>query len=468
MNLQGQTKLELLRDGKVVHRVEKHNDVTGWINNMLVPGNMQWAVNGANFLPVSNWFNGCLLTEGTNDASLQMLAGDYKLVAQASNDAYTGSNLRRGSYNVNESGQVTGGYRFVWDWQTSQGNGDISSVCLTHSSFGAVDMNFSGSPYSDNPSNYRLGAYDAGNANGVTDLVNCEIVDYAKGLAYYITYDTSVTPKVIVIQEYVVSTSKLHIVGNRFGVNRLVATHRIPVDLQTNSWYWNNVSYTGNAMHFFDTVNNVTSNSARLIEYIIDTTEWTVTSRTHTWEGFRVFTRHYEYAPFLKDKYPIVGDYIWAIVHDANDSNYGRYIAKLSLTNDADVTLYDNPLYNYWSIGGDMYFYNGSSVILPNGDIYKLPVQGHASRNTGGLYCHNGQWNICRWTQGYTSWHSEQYQGNAYGTLVSLGRDYGRTDRNDFALHAAFPYVSTVNNLQNSVHKSADLTMKLTYTITES
>ena len=35
-------------------------------------------------------------------------------------------------------------------------------------------------------------------------------------------------------------------------------------------------------------------------------------------------------------------------------------------------------------------------------------------------------------------------------------------------LLSAYPYVSTVNNLDEAVTKSADLTMKLTYEITES
>lgn len=59
-------------------------------------------------------------------------------VGFASNVVNTGTDKRRGSFNVNESEPVLNdagrmiGYKYVWDFSTSQGNGQIASVCLTH------------------------------------------------------------------------------------------------------------------------------------------------------------------------------------------------------------------------------------------------------------------------------------------------------------------------------------------------
>ena len=74
-------------------------------------------------------------------------------------------------------------------------------------------------------------------------------------------------------------------------------------------------------------------------------------------------------------------------------------------------------------------------------------------------------------------YHNDQitYMANAWNrnlnqyAAVDLGgvflESYGYN--NTVRVASGFPYVSTVNNLQTSVNKTADLTMKLTYTITE-
>ena len=58
------------------------------------------------------------------------------MVGQASNFAYTGKNICAGSYNENESGEIENGYKHVWDFGTSQANGQISCACLTSHSGG--------------------------------------------------------------------------------------------------------------------------------------------------------------------------------------------------------------------------------------------------------------------------------------------------------------------------------------------
>mgnify|MGYP006923764568 CR=1 FL=1 len=51
------------------------------------------------------------------------------LIGYASDDANNTEDIRRGSRNLTESKEVDGGYRFVWDFATSQANGTISAIC---------------------------------------------------------------------------------------------------------------------------------------------------------------------------------------------------------------------------------------------------------------------------------------------------------------------------------------------------
>ena len=50
----------------------------------------------------------------------------------ASNDVDSTANVMRGSLNLTESIKLDKGYKFVWDFATSQANGTISAVALTH------------------------------------------------------------------------------------------------------------------------------------------------------------------------------------------------------------------------------------------------------------------------------------------------------------------------------------------------
>lgn len=59
--------------------------------------------------------------------------GDAHCIGYGSTDSYGGTNTFRGSYNKSESGYLDegNGYRFVWNFSTSQGNGEIKSLALT-------------------------------------------------------------------------------------------------------------------------------------------------------------------------------------------------------------------------------------------------------------------------------------------------------------------------------------------------
>lgn len=65
------------------------------------------------------------------DANTLYAPASNKPTGIASFEAYAGSDTRRGNYNEVESGPITGGHKFVFDFATSQANGLISCIALT-------------------------------------------------------------------------------------------------------------------------------------------------------------------------------------------------------------------------------------------------------------------------------------------------------------------------------------------------
>lgn len=76
---------------------------------------------------------GLLLFDGTIEENVDMIypPAGISLVGCGSHIAYAGANLMAGSYNKAESGRVDNGYKHVWDFGTSQANGQIACACLT-------------------------------------------------------------------------------------------------------------------------------------------------------------------------------------------------------------------------------------------------------------------------------------------------------------------------------------------------
>lgn len=447
MALQGNTILTLSRDKDFKHiikKIEKHNAITPWVQNAIGKGNFHAMMDGNNIMPIKQWFSGCLLTDHTNDALLQMIAGNSEVTAQAGNNSYTtGANLKRGSFNTNESGKIAGGYRFVWDWLTNQGNGQIASVCLTRHQMGIAEYYSSDTPADEAVINERVSFGDYYETDK-TNLGLCIVIDYAKKRGYSLSYDSGT----ITIGEYRISTDIVYLVDNRFSAE-LISTHTISQTVQQYSLSTASVSYTGDKLHLL----TFQSNTGNLYDYSIDTTAWTVTATSHIYSGvsFTAFGNYRTVLP-MKDALPIIGDYVYSF------SNSNSKIVKCNLlgNNDADVTSYDNP----WGDALD----NGEGVVLANGDFYKFSRQ----ENTRCVYYHNGVFYKAKSIAlgQNTSYSAVGVQANAYGTQLITNYN-GLTNISYARLTTMFPYVSTVNNLEETVTKDVTMYMKLTYELTE-
>lgn len=480
--LQGNTILEFAREKKinnrikreVVNRIEKHNAITPYVQNAITKGNFNMSIPNSSIMPLSQWFDGCMLTSAPNDASLGMIAHNSDVVACAGNSSDSGStDIRRGALNTTETADITGGRRFVWDWGTDRGNGIIASVGLTRSALAIAELSQTVAP-SANPINPILATITTG---GVNSIANMTIIDYEKSVGYLVSYSNG-----IVVTEYPLSTKAIKLIGSPYlktigyDGNVVSTTHNIPNSTISNpspDIGNTSISYTGSHIHW------ITWSGATIKDYVINTTTWELDSsygtggvitRTFTGVTFANIRYYYQYNQhYKKDVSPIIGDYVWCV------GTVGGVVKmlKCNLLGSAatEIFEYDN-LYSTILGMSDASYCNGISVVLPNGDFIKTSATHNGETgDDSALYYHNDKFYLARFNPdaddaGYNSYRSIGMNANSYGTMLSTGYNTNGGPIVQFGFVHGF--VSTVNNLDEAVTKSADLTMKLTYEITES
>ena len=146
MVLKGVMTIELTDETTgAVETVTEENMITESVNNILGlnPMGIFYAATGQydtalvwndSRLPICpNMIGGILLFSKalTEDAANIYEMSDNLPVAYASNDVNSTSNTARGSLNLTESMALSDGYKFVWEFTPSQGNGTIAAVALT-------------------------------------------------------------------------------------------------------------------------------------------------------------------------------------------------------------------------------------------------------------------------------------------------------------------------------------------------
>lgn len=455
--LHGHTRLDLIRKGKVVHRIEKDNTITGWIGNALSAGNFFNQVATDKIYPLSQWFSGCYLTDDTNDATLAMIAGGSNIVAQAGNAGYSGTNPKMGTFNAIESGSgVNAGKCFIrniWDWGTSAGNCQpnqyIKSVCLTRGELGYVDQNSEITPYDMNPFNNLLGS----SSFAYTPF---HAMNPATGKVYFVSYTSNDTK--IVVTERFTNTNKIHLLG---GVASDITSesHEVPISAAIPSYSVTRTSVNLDAangiLHFYTWVTSGSGASqvTTLYDYSIDTASFssTVTASTLTIQGCH-FISGYD---FIRGNV-ILNDWnghIWAMADVDGTTEFVRIT-----TSNLDVDEYPVIL----SANGEWWRDNSAPfLLLNNGDWIKY--SGNQNREPMvSWYYHAGEI-----TYMANSWNRNlnQYAAVDLGGVFLESYGYNNTVR----VVSGYPYVSTVNNLASGseVRKTSDLSMKLTYTITE-
>ena len=142
--LKGKTTIKLFDavSGKETGSVEKTNMVTSAVSRLLngdplggLNGGCPAVEAGNMVTPVAtNAMGGIMLWQDNISEDVNNImppsAGTNTLLGHAGG-TYSGDNPLRGNYNVAESGEIEGGYRHVWDFNTDRANGNIKCVTLT-------------------------------------------------------------------------------------------------------------------------------------------------------------------------------------------------------------------------------------------------------------------------------------------------------------------------------------------------
>ena len=146
--MKGKATLILLdpESGEEVQRIEENNMVTKAVERLLdIPRCTMFSIMNMptilkNYLPIWNNLLGGVMLLGSNideDRNTITVPDGFVPIGTAG-APYSGTDTRRGTFNENESGEIDGGYRLVWDFGTDKANGVIRCIALTSRIFGNI------------------------------------------------------------------------------------------------------------------------------------------------------------------------------------------------------------------------------------------------------------------------------------------------------------------------------------------
>ena len=369
-------------------------------------------------------------------------------VGFASNVVNTGTDTRRGSLNVNESEPVLNdagrmiGYKYVWDFNTAQGNGQIASVCLTHPQAG---YNWYGC--NDSSSDGRLKyvkssvdiSYKDVDDESYRDIAYTLLINRSTGYAYVNNFMTGK-----LYRERAIPYNGVGICD----ISRYTKIYKSEELFEEVLDYQNTEFYKHNKNRFFVAISDTeifgvsnagnTSGSAEVYWIRID-----VSTGEYT-EGV------WSVSALLKESTRAVAysnGYLFWMAYDR------KSIYKINLSNVADVKqiaaeneiVYTDSANTLTSLPSGVIL--GQKFYISDDKINYSDVYGDGQGNQ--LNGYGGGVLVGPYLFGYSSF--DDYYNYYIGSCTSLIPQY----------------LATINNLSSPVTKTADKTMKITYTLTE-
>jgi hypothetical protein len=438
----GHAQIDLMRNGKVVKRVEHDNTITDAVKNLL-QGSFLGKENAADRpFSANDYFAGCFLADRAIDISQSvptLLPSDVSITAhagQTSNDSSVA--VKRGSPNINEShiGE-NNSFTYVWDWRTSEGNGNIGSVCLTHKTngFNGIGTNESGLNFAElmpRSSNSILFATTDDDKHGVKAITSNHSVFLLPEENMYLTIRR--------IDEHKLEVEKRikSITAFRFNDDRVLESREIEttVTVAGSGWSRDSYSFDGEYLYYINIpypYNKIYICKIDINDYSSEDITLDLSASRETYEA---------YGLVKTNRFFVFNDYLYLTARD--NKTY-----KINITNSADVVEIDNPD-NIVLTGDQIYGWYRS------GDLLLSP---RSAADQVGVMIYKDELRRCpRWA--YVA-PASNLMSNVNGAIVDM----------NYQLQASSflvpNFISTVNNLDNVVTKTPDLTMKLTYTISE-
>jgi len=410
-------------------------------------------ISDAQITPIRNLFGGILcfadeLTENANNI-FPPTQQQNALVAHAGSNTDTAhANPKLGAFNTTESTRITNGYRFVWDFATSQGNGSIAAVALTSAMGGNVGLtpvndDFDATIFADNLAIQTPAAV----YNSAEKIKYYPIrYDRENGIAYSVHYNYN-SP--YTFTEFVMRHPTLE-----FGLNVGAEDWEIISERTINlgSTNKNNMIVTdGTDYYLFYRVAQNMLGGYKIITSGTDLQSETISlSLDEDISVLPYFNSNTTYVDRTTGKYggiPIHNGYAYIPTSD-----YKSFL-KINLTNVEDITKLNiaNGDHNvqvrtsaYWvgdiCIGYD-FIINGDTVYPKASDSFRVGTE---------TYCH-----------GYKSFADTP-------SLLDNSKVETTDNRVGYqSVGVAALYMATINNLESAVVKTSAQTMKIQYEITE-
>lgn len=354
---------------------------------------------------------------------------------------------RKKSRYLNESKPLDNGYRFVWDFTSSQGNGTIAAVALTSAQGG---KNAYGDEYGSSNVFLPLKRVELPDMEQeeLANMYSAVEVDFENNVMYNIRFQDSAViirkrrlpvfsvglndrlndMTCTLIEEKVLTCSTFKFLGSYTPSGKFL-------DGMDGYWYGfaNVANSSGDASLYWVKI--------KKDDYSMTEGMWTLSNVAMQAVGSFKIDTYVESAC----RCAIRNGYLYVPANNLTG------IYKINLNNSTDVTLID---FGFTSTGGTMTNSgtNGNNIVLVNdllmGYDYMITPDDRVFPIAGSKRLLYSGTPLFQYKQFLTSW------GGNYGT------DY----RNTYLL---MPYLATINNLDSAVVKDTDKTMKITYELTE-
>lgn len=404
-----------------------------------------------NLLPICpNMIGGILLFSKAleENADNIYVQSDNLPVAYASNNVNSTANTARGSLNLTESKALDNGYKFVWEFTASQGNGTIAALALTSALGG---QNGFGSSVADDSPFLQLKEVDIGTLGTAKQMVLFEAVevDFENDILYSITFeDSSVRIRKVripifslglnegindtaytVLEDKAVTTAMFYFLGSYTLYGEFM-------DGQDGYWYGfsNEGNSSGDAEMLWVKISKE--------DYSIEEGSWTLSKAYLMDVGSRDGSSSY---PERVVQCCMRNGYLYVPAYNK------KGIYKINVNNSADVTLIAFGFTSSWKPlceSGTCELYLTLIGDLIVGSDFQITADDTVIKTKGNTRLNHAATPLFQYKNFLLGWGGSY--GNEYRTMYLL-----------------MPYLATINNLSSAVVKTTDKTMKITYTLTE-
>lgn len=496
--LKGHTLIELTdTETGEVKRIEKVNMLTNALDYILndnLCGHHNFPTDHPElcFPIVNQLLGGILLFPESIDENAEIVFPPTIPTGYGGSSTDAGDDVCMGTYNPTESGEVTGGYKHVWDFATSQANGNISCVCLTHRLAGNGFMNNLHNLYYCEGFNSK--SYDGteDTRNDVNDkttrLFACgQVVDYDGYRPITVGWDG----EAIRVLRWDIVTSGTGINSERNDIPPYTKYEELA------SYTPQNVMYTQNGTNVYAFSNNFifqkmsdgkyhgyshytnSAGNAEIFTVVFDPTDWSCVEGKFTLSGKQLYslserggsnpnvdiTGSSSYYFYYKMNCAIRGSYMYALSADKTK------VYKINLNDTSRVTAIDIPFRL------NSFFFLRINPVTNWIDVYTDGEQSDGKYRYGSIL-KDDSFAVGERTASYgygSPGHSSSYFfvsnfGNTFFAENLLGIAGYKTAYDgvvDYSeKYAYLGYLASINNISTFV-KTAAQTMKITYTITE-